>query len=97
VGTHALFQKGVEFKNLSLIIIDEQHRFGVGQRLALRDKSEELIPHQLIMSATPIPRTLAMSIYADIDVSTIEKRPCNRTRTSSLPREEADLLGLFFD
>lgn len=79
VGTHALFQKDVEFQNLGLIIIDEQHRFGVGQRLALRDKStNNAIPHQLIMSATPIPRTLAMSIYADINVSTIDALPPGR-------------------
>jgi len=78
VGTHALFQKGVEFARLGLVIIDEQHRFGVEQRLALRSKSEDEIAHQLIMSATPIPRTLAMSIYADIDVSTIDELPKGR-------------------
>ena len=79
VGTHALFQKEVEFHNLSFVIIDEQHRFGVGQRLALRDKStNNTVPHQLIMSATPIPRTLAMSIYADINVSTIDELPPGR-------------------
>ena len=88
VGTHALFQKGVEFHSLGLIIIDEQHRFGVSQRLALRDKANgeendngektKIIPHQLVMSATPIPRTLAMSFYADIDVSTIDELPPGR-------------------
>jgi len=78
VGTHALFQKGVEFDRLGLVIIDEQHRFGVEQRLALRSKSEDTVAHQLIMSATPIPRTLAMSIYADIDVSTIDELPKGR-------------------
>ena len=78
VGTHALFQKQVEFHKLGLVIIDEQHRFGVGQRLALREKADEMTPHQLIMSATPIPRTLAMSIYADIDVSTIDELPPGR-------------------
>ena len=79
VGTHALFQKEVEFHDLGLVIIDEQHRFGVGQRLALRDKSSNnKVPHQLIMSATPIPRTLAMSIYADIMVSTIDELPLGR-------------------
>ncbi len=79
VGTHALFQKDVLFKDLGLVIIDEQHRFGVGQRLALRDKSPQgMEPHQLIMSATPIPRTLAMSFYADIDVSTIDELPPGR-------------------
>ena len=78
VGTHALFQKEVEFHSLSLVLIDEQHRFGVGQRLALRDKASGVVPHQLVMSATPIPRTLAMSIYADIDVSTIDELPPGR-------------------
>lgn len=78
VGTHALFQKGVEFDELGLVIIDEQHRFGVGQRLALREKANGIVPHQLVMSATPIPRTLAMSFYADIDVSTIDELPPGR-------------------
>ncbi|WP_122669430.1 DEAD/DEAH box helicase, partial [Pseudomonas viridiflava] len=69
VGTHALFQDEVQFKNLALVIIDEQHRFGVQQRLALRKKGVGglMCPHQLIMTATPIPRTLAMSAYADLD------------------------------
>ena len=78
VGTHALFQTEVTFNSLGLVIIDEQHRFGVGQRLALRDKAKGIVPHQLVMSATPIPRTLAMSLYADIDVSTIDELPPGR-------------------
>ncbi|PRP71832.1 ATP-dependent DNA helicase RecG [Chromobacterium amazonense] len=77
VGTHALFQDDVAFHKLGLAIVDEQHRFGVGQRLALQDKGEE--PHQLMMSATPIPRTLAMSFYADLDVSVIDELPPGRT------------------
>ena len=77
VGTHALFQKGVSFQNLVLAIVDEQHRFGVKQRLALSRKGLE--PHQLMMSATPIPRTLAMSYYADLDVSVIDELPPGRT------------------
>lgn len=77
IGTHALFQSQVEFKNLGLIIVDEQHKFGVQQRLALRGKGSE--PHQLMMSATPIPRTLAMSYYADLDVSVIDQLPPGRT------------------
>ena len=77
VGTHALFQTSVEFNNLGLIIVDEQHKFGVQQRLALRGKGKE--PHQLMMSATPIPRTLAMSYYADLDVSVIDELPPGRT------------------
>lgn len=79
VGTHAVIQDQVEFKNLALAIIDEQHRFGVAQRLALRSKSAELEPHLLMMTATPIPRTLAMSYYADLDVSTIDELPPGRS------------------
>jgi len=78
VGTHALFQEAVKFKNLGLAIIDEQHRFGVHQRLALRQKGQPE-PHQLMMSATPIPRTLSMSYYADMDVSVIDELPPGRT------------------
>lgn len=78
VGTHALFQDEVEFNNLGLAIIDEQHRFGVHQRLALRAKGKHAAPHQLIMTATPIPRTLAMSAYADLDVSVIDELPPGR-------------------
>ncbi|QZA79118.1 ATP-dependent DNA helicase RecG [Deefgea tanakiae] len=77
VGTHAIFQASVELKNLGLAIVDEQHRFGVAQRLALREKGQS--PHQLMMSATPIPRTLAMSFYADLDVSVIDELPPGRT------------------
>ncbi|MEM9243222.1 MAG: ATP-dependent DNA helicase RecG [Pseudomonadota bacterium] len=81
IGTHALFQQQVVFKKLSLLVIDEQHRFGVHQRLALKEKGvyKDYHPHQLIMTATPIPRTLAMSIYADLDVSIIDELPPGRT------------------
>ena len=84
VGTHALFQEGVAFARLALAIVDEQHRFGVHQRLALREKGsaageDGAIPHQLMMSATPIPRTLSMSYYADLDVSVIDTLPPGRT------------------
>ena len=89
VGTHAVIQEQVQFKNLALAIIDEQHRFGVAQRLALREKMHSntqssasgnaLEPHMLMMSATPIPRTLAMSYYADLDVSTLDELPPGRT------------------
>ena len=77
VGTHALFQEGVEFKQLALVVIDEQHRFGVHQRMALRDKGKSSAghPHQLVMTATPIPRTLAMAAYADLDTSVIDELP----------------------
>ncbi len=82
IGTHALFQEHVEFDKLGLAVIDEQHRFGVHQRLALRMKSTKagVVPHQLMMSATPIPRTLSMSYYADLDVSVIDKLPPGRTQ-----------------
>ncbi|HAV71212.1 MAG TPA: transcription-repair coupling factor, partial [Stenotrophomonas sp.] len=81
VGTHALMQDSVVFKDLALAIVDEQHRFGVHQRLALRDKGADgrSVPHQLVMTATPIPRTLAMSEYADLDVSAIDELPPGRT------------------
>ena len=81
VGTHAVIQEQVRFQRLALALIDEQHRFGVAQRLALREKMQDagLEPHLLMMSATPIPRTLAMSYYADLDVSTIDELPPGRT------------------
>jgi len=81
VGTHAVIQDSVQFRNLALAVIDEQHRFGVAQRLALRQKLADhgMEPHLLMMSATPIPRTLAMSYYADLDVSTIDELPPGRT------------------
>jgi ATP-dependent DNA helicase RecG len=80
VGTHALFQEGVSFANLGLVVIDEQHRFGVHQRMALRDKGigDNRFPHQLVMTATPIPRTLAMAAYADLDSSVIDELPPGR-------------------
>ena len=80
VGTHALFQEDVRFARLGLIVVDEQHRFGVQQRMRLRTKGERdgLVPHQLIMSATPIPRTLAQSVYADLDVSIVDELPAGR-------------------
>jgi len=77
IGTHALFQDEVNFKNLNLIVIDEQHKFGVHQRLKLAKKSK-IIPHQLVMTATPIPRSLTMSIYSDLDTSIIDELPSNR-------------------
>jgi ATP-dependent DNA helicase RecG len=81
VGTHALFQSGVEFADLALVIVDEQHRFGVQQRLRLQEKGSRdgRLPHQLIMTATPIPRTLAMTAYADLDISVIDELPPGRT------------------
>jgi ATP-dependent DNA helicase RecG len=86
IGTHALFQKDVEFSALGLVIIDEQHRFGVHQRLALRNKGqfESLQPHMLIMTATPIPRTLAQTAYANLDISVIDELPPGRQEISTL-------------
>ena len=86
VGTHALFQEEVRFAKLALVIIDEQHRFGVQQRLALRQKGigGRMCPHQLIMTATPIPRTLAMSAYADLDTSILDELPPGRTPVNTL-------------
>ena len=94
VGTHALFQEGVDFDRLALVIVDEQHRFGVHQRMRLREKgrAEGRYPHQLVMTATPIPRTLAMTAYADLDVSVIDELPPGRTpvRTVVLPDARRD-------
>ncbi|MGA9855011.1 MAG: ATP-dependent DNA helicase RecG [Gammaproteobacteria bacterium] len=86
IGTHALFQQDVKFAKLALVIIDEQHRFGVHQRLALREKgaAQGMRPHQLIMTATPIPRTLAMTAYADLDVSAIDELPPGRTPVNTV-------------
>jgi ATP-dependent DNA helicase RecG len=94
VGTHALFQEGVQFGRLALVIVDEQHRFGVHQRMQLREKGRtgDHYPHQLVMTATPIPRTLAMTAYADLDVSVIDELPPGRTpiRTVVLPESRRD-------
>ncbi|MEZ9158397.1 ATP-dependent DNA helicase RecG [Vibrio lentus] len=94
VGTHALFQEHVEFNNLGLVIIDEQHRFGVHQRLELREKGAKqgYYPHQLVMTATPIPRTLAMTAYADLETSIIDELPPGRTpiQTVAIPDTKRD-------
>ncbi len=94
IGTHALFQQQVSFRSLALIVVDEQHRFGVHQRMALKQKGggDGLAPHQLIMTATPIPRTLAMISYADLDISVIDELPAGRrpVRTVVLPDTRRD-------
>ena len=93
VGTHALFQDNVGFNKLGLVIIDEQHRFGVDQRLALRNKgNDQFTPHQLVMTATPIPRTLAMSAYGDLDTSVIDELPPGRTpiQTVTIPLDRRE-------
>ena len=94
VGTHALFQEGIDFAKLALIVVDEQHRFGVQQRLRLQEKGRKqgLFPHQLIMTATPIPRTLAMTAYADLDISVIDEMPPGRTpvQTVVVPEQRRD-------
>ncbi len=90
VGTHALFQDAVRFNKLGLVVIDEQHRFGVHQRMALMEKGQgDIQPHQLVMTATPIPRTLAMTAYADLDVSMIDELPPGRSpvKTVVIPEE----------
>ncbi|MCH6573322.1 MAG: ATP-dependent DNA helicase RecG, partial [Proteobacteria bacterium] len=91
VGTHALFQESVVFDHLALIVVDEQHRFGVHQRLALREKGggDGRCPHQLIMTATPIPRTLAMTAYADLDVSVIDELPPGRRPVTTVAMPES--------
>jgi ATP-dependent DNA helicase RecG len=91
IGTHALFQEGVGFASLALVIVDEQHRFGVHQRLSLREKGarDGHQPHQLIMTATPIPRTLAMTAYADLDVSVIDELPPGRTPVQTVVLAES--------
>lgn len=95
IGTHALIEDGVQFKNLGFAVIDEQHRFGVMQRAKLRLKSETLPPHVLVMTATPIPRTLAMTLYGDLDVSVIDELPPGRKPIHTSYAKESHRLRLF--
>ena len=94
IGTHALFEEKVQFKNLGIAIIDEQHRFGVAQRSKLWKKNKTP-PHVLVMTATPIPRTLAMSIYGDLDISVIDNLPPGRKPVKTLHRNDSNRLRVF--
>lgn len=104
IGTHALIQKDVNFKNLVLVIIDEQHRFGVAQRAYLQQKAEEIndgipgkIPHLLTMTATPIPRTLALAMFGNLDLSILDEMPKNRKKimTQIIPPSERESIYNF--
>ena len=94
IGTHALFQKHVVFENLGLVVIDEQHRFGVSQRAQLREKGKSH-PHLLVMTATPIPRSLAMTLYGDLDISTIDEMPKNRKKIKTAIRFDKDKVKIY--
>lgn len=95
IGTHALLEDVVQFQNLALAIVDEQHRFGVAQRAKLWAKNKEYIPHVLVMTATPIPRTLAMTLYGDLDVSVIDELPAGRKPIQTVHRYDKDRLLVF--
>ena len=95
VGTHALIESNVKFKNLGLAIVDEQHRFGVAQRAKLWKKNQDILPHVLVMTATPIPRTLALTLYGDLDVSVIDELPAGRKPIRTLIRFDNNRLRMF--
>lgn len=95
VGTHALLEDVVVFQQLGLAIIDEQHRFGVAQRAKLWGKNSDFYPHVLVMTATPIPRTLAMTVYGDLDISVIDELPAGRKAIQTVHRYDKDRLKVF--
>ncbi|MFD0991948.1 ATP-dependent DNA helicase RecG [Tenacibaculum geojense] len=95
IGTHAILEDKVQFQNLGLAIIDEQHRFGVAQRRKLWDKNKNIPPHILVMTATPIPRTLAMSLYGDLDISVIDELPPGRKEVKTVHRYDSNRLSVF--
>jgi ATP-dependent DNA helicase RecG len=95
VGTHALIEDKVQFKNLGLAVVDEQHRFGVAQRSRLWKKNQSVFPHILVMTATPIPRTLAMTLYGDLDISVIDEMPAGRKEVLTTHRYDSDRLSVF--